>query len=425
MTDNTENSGSKYILDPLEDRIEEAIQTAAQAVGEPITGQEYQDWAESHPEDWPSQQTMANSEFGSWGAACEAAGVIYGRQEYTTEDIINALEDAVAALGEPLSGVQYDEWVEETDANHPVSATINNHEIGPFVVACEERGIETAAISPDGYSRSDMLDAIQQAAEAQGEPLSQTEYNKWRQNTSNEHPSRKTISTSQHFESWGEACESASVQYGTPDKKWQIQDLLNALQTAAEDVEGNLTTSEYETWQQSVSGDHPSSAVFRSDKYISWEEACQRAGVSSGKQLDETTPDRETVRNAIEQAATDCDEPLSKLEYQRWRSDTTDTQPTVEAIVSVFGTWTTGCLQCGVTPGVKSSHDTSTSIEYIDALREAAALNTEPLGKNDYETWQSECRGEYPSAEALISEFGSWKQACEAASVSTWGRDTA
>lgn len=416
-TDNSTDSGCKYTLDPLPDRIKEAIQAAADEIGEPISSEKYREWYSDHSDDYPSLQVIQNSEYGSWTAACEAAGVLTGRQEYTNQDIIDALEAAVAAIGEPLSGVEYDEWAREADEDYPLSATFSNYDIGAFVPACEEIGIETTAIAPDGYTREDIISSIQQAADDCGEPLSWGEYNEWQHDSTVDHPTPTTI-TNGVFESWGAACEAASIPSGT-ELKWAVEDLLDAIRDASEDLGEQITQTEYETWQQAEVGDYPSSAVFSSGKYISWHNACRRAGVNSGRQLKHEPSERETLKQGIQDAAAECGEPLSKLEYQQWRIGVDETPATVDTIASVFGTWTTACLQSDVTPGLKSESETPERIEYIDALREAGALVGEPIGQNDYQTWVSECDCEYPSVEAITTHFESWGVACGAAEVVT------
>jgi hypothetical protein len=67
---------------------------------------------------------------------------------------------------------------------------------------------------PDTSYQDKMCESIQQAATSKGEPLTRTEYNKWREETTETHVSASTIVRDIHHGSWETACKNAGVTPG-------------------------------------------------------------------------------------------------------------------------------------------------------------------------------------------------------------------
>jgi len=99
-----------------EERLIEALQEAADELGQPLSSKLYDNWARGHP-NRPIYQTI--NERLSWDEATDRAGVETPGKEaaptgtdrrYSDSEIIDALQEAAAELGAPLRITEYNNW---------------------------------------------------------------------------------------------------------------------------------------------------------------------------------------------------------------------------------------------------------------------------------------------------------------------------
>ena len=125
------------------DEIFISIRAAAEAKGEPLSPNDYREWSQSRP-DYPSKKTCLRR-FDSWPAVCEKAGVSTSHTprpaQYTDEELLTALKQAAADIGEPVTLSEYKTWRDTHHSNQPSPVTIR-HRFGSWIAASEKAGIE-------------------------------------------------------------------------------------------------------------------------------------------------------------------------------------------------------------------------------------------------------------------------------------------
>jgi hypothetical protein len=311
------------------DEIVEGVKMAAEECGEPLTGQEYDNWQATSEEDFPTIRWIQRRAAG-WKEVCKRVGVQYGRgNKYTDDEVLSAVGRAAADMGEPLTQAEYREWRQNTNENQPsITTTINRFD---WEEACEKADVSTVITSigrSKNYTDDDLLSAIERAAADVGEPLTQAEYREWRQNTDETQPSITTIKS--RFD-WEEACEKADVSMAV-EKSYTDDDLLSAIERAAASTGEPLRQMEYMSWRQNTDETQPSITPIKNR--FGWEEACEKAGVSGAIEKGYTDDE---VLSAVERAAADMGEPLTQTMYQSWRDNTEGKYPSVNTVKTRLG----------------------------------------------------------------------------------------
>jgi hypothetical protein len=195
-----------------------ALRTAAESVGEPMTIQKYSAWRTDRSGEIPTAQTIANSDIGPWADACRVAGVTPGGQKppaYTRSELIAAIQRAAEAVGEPLTTAQYKQWRSESADQQPATPSVSSiyrSDIGPWATACEVADVDPGPDVPaNTVDRTSIIDALQQSASEVGEPLTTEKYRAWRDGVDSKPPSMTAVYSM--FASWGDACDAADVTH--------------------------------------------------------------------------------------------------------------------------------------------------------------------------------------------------------------------
>jgi hypothetical protein len=93
-------------------------------------------------------------------------------------------------MGEPLTQAEYREWRQERDDDVPSVSVVNRLCWGDI---CARANIGYGYKKT--YTDSDIVEAVERAAADMGEPLTQTMYQSWRDNTEGKYPSVNTVKT--------------------------------------------------------------------------------------------------------------------------------------------------------------------------------------------------------------------------------------
>jgi hypothetical protein len=112
-----------------------ALREAAKVCGEPLTIPAYREQAPKHG--WPADLTVVRP-YGTWQAACEAAGVKANESEgprrgaITLEDCIEALRDCASELGATPSYETYSKWAKKNHrpSGPTVRVKVRQHQNG-------------------------------------------------------------------------------------------------------------------------------------------------------------------------------------------------------------------------------------------------------------------------------------------------------
>jgi len=144
--DEMERSGhSDHPTKYQEERLIEALRVAAAELGQPLSTESYDYWAQGHP-DRPVYNTINNRL--SWDEATDRAGIeTPGGQtsppgtdrRYSDSEIIEALQEAAKELGEPLRVAEYNQW--RSEIPKPRYRVINRR-FGGWKEAKDDAGIK-------------------------------------------------------------------------------------------------------------------------------------------------------------------------------------------------------------------------------------------------------------------------------------------
>lgn len=226
-------------------------------LGEPTPGSEYK-WATSAIEYRAlrkSSETAADYRTELYTAALEIAREnVDGDGELSPD----AFEDTIAAV----EADEIAEWLGGGDWSDALSTA----------------GIAEQRTKPDSYDRETLLNAFEQAAAETKSPLTRAKYKEWA--TDRDVPSAGTI---QVRIGWTQAGDLLDVEVGSKGgpggvKLYSDDELVEALRSAAEDIDGVVTQEKYDTWAKHNSVPSRGPIVRR----IGWAEAADRAGVEVG-----------------------------------------------------------------------------------------------------------------------------------------------
>ena len=159
---------------------EQALQNAADTIGEPLTMREYDDWREGTRADAPPAAYISAN--WGWADAVESAGLECGNRgpaiwsgeggKISVDERDRALQAATEAMGEPLTSADYRQWRNETDTDAPHTSTIARR--WGWADALEAAGLQPSQRM--GRDLSDMLDAVERLREELGDWPTTDEY---------------------------------------------------------------------------------------------------------------------------------------------------------------------------------------------------------------------------------------------------------
>ena len=247
----------------------------------------------------PSSGTIM-SVCGSWDDAKRQAGLDeYGRgsrSTYSREACAEAIREVARRVDGPLSAPAYDA---ARDASHPHSQTIE-HRFDSFaafrdnvlISACPECDatnlyerlsnpryrcyscgstfsrptIRASKVAPNKITVDQRDRALQAAAESCGEPLGVDEYDTWRAEQDDNHPSKSAIS--QRW-GWANACDAAGVE---PQRRpLTIERYTNAITRMYDETGEWPTMTRYETLR--THSEPRATEMYKKDNFPdSWQE---------------------------------------------------------------------------------------------------------------------------------------------------------
>jgi len=412
-----------------------AVQLVAEKVGEPISQHKYVRFrkSESLTTPLPSINTFNSQhhEFDGWYEICEIANVEYvNNSSYTVDEIITAIQQAANDVDGHLTKRKYLTWRDGIEQeNIPSPSAIINSDLGSWTGACETANIKH--VNNRSYTVDEVITAIQQAANQITGPLTQAKYVEWRKNTDKDRiPTRQAINNTE-LGSWANACEAANIDvshYNTPPNKYTVDEIITAIQQAANQITGPLTYKKYDAWRKQTSNERtPCQQTINNSEIGPWSNACETANIEYSPYHNKKHQDKkysvEDITNAIQQAATEVGEPLSQTDYRNWRSEQVTTKgiPSANAIhTSEIGSWVPACEAANVEPGKR--RQPYTNAEVITAIQQAANEVGEPLTQSKYIDWRNQVTDNngdrIPSITGIKrSELGSWNTACETSDV--------
>ena len=338
----TDQSDSKYILGESSiDHIGESLQAAADYVDGPLTINSYNQWREQQTSSHAStNQIVMHSDRGeTWGEICRSYEILTGHTHIHNKDaVIEALQSAANAVGEPLSNSAYEEWQRAQNKNYPTSYLIWSNFDETWRELCTEAGVQPCRSK--SHTPNDIRTALQQAAVELGEPLTLAEYQSWARSQPDDRPSSRTIT--RHFEDWQTACIESDVEphrlaQHTPSSPYSSDDIITAIQAAAEANSEPLSPDTYEEWRQSHAGYPSKRTCLR--RFTSWKAACEAAEVTAAGT---SSPDKytdEELLAALNRAAAEVDGAITLSEYKTWRGNHHSHQPSPATIRQRFGGW--------------------------------------------------------------------------------------
>jgi len=262
----------------------------------------------------------------------------------------------------------------------------------------------------DQSREEEIIESIQEVAEIAGEPLRQCDYEQVQKEHDLDILNLSTIQC--ESDDWISTCQQAGVEAGVGGPDFNADDIISAIQQAAEERGEPLRIVDYLEWRNSVEARIPHPETIQSGEvFESWTEACKAAGVKRGI----TNFNRDETITAIQQAAVDKGEPLTYSDYREWSTSTDKTVPTSSTIEKgVCGPWTEACKAAGV----KSAFSSYTAEEIVSAIQQAAEERGEPLRIVDYKKWRKSVDRPTPSINKIYdSGLGRWTEACETAGV--------
>jgi len=338
----TDQPDSKYILGECSiDHIGESLQTAADYVDGPLTVNSYKQWREQQTSSHASvNQIVMHSDRGeTWGEICSSYGILTSHSSmYNKQAVIDALQCAANTVGEPLSNSAYDEWQQAQNKNYPTPYLIWSNFDKNWRELCNEAGVQPCRSK--SYTPNDIRTALQQAAVELGEPLVLADYQSWARNQPDDRPSSKTIT--RYFEDWQTACIESDVEphqlaQHTRSSPYSSDDIITAIQAAAEAKSEPLSPDAYEAWRQSHA-DYPSKRTCLR-RFTSWKAACEAAEVTAAgiSSPDEYTD--EELLAALNRASASVDGTITLSQYKTWRSNQQSIQPSPATIRQRFGGW--------------------------------------------------------------------------------------
>lgn len=179
-----------------------SINAAAVAHPGRLTTKSYHQWAAARPGAPALDEIRAR--FGSWAAACKAAGVSSGRPAWTSRSALAKLRDAYRQIGDPFTGYRYKDFVEAHPEGHTYPTVDTAARLfGSWGAVCEKVG--TFVARPQ-WGTEKTAAALNAAARAVGEGLTMQSYRVWAQAENEAGRHRPTVETiARRYGSWRSA----------------------------------------------------------------------------------------------------------------------------------------------------------------------------------------------------------------------------
>jgi hypothetical protein len=196
---------SKHISDTtFDERVENALSTAAGDVSGALTVNKYETWRQRVADGCPSASQIKTHIGGTWQDICRDRSILTAG--YSDEQIIEGIRSTARDVGIPISRDEYDAWRHEQSDRFPTSGEIYR-QMG-WLEACSKAGVPSHQTQ---IAKKEIIAAIQQAAETNGEPLTARQYKQWREETDENPPSIATIIERL---GWTGGCEQAGIEHG-------------------------------------------------------------------------------------------------------------------------------------------------------------------------------------------------------------------
>lgn len=274
--------------------------------------------------------------------------------------------------------------------------------------------------TPDIPREEKAKTGIKKAAQKYGEPLSRSKYTQWRRTEPDSYyPPAERIETDL-YNSWNDACSEAGVD-STQGNRYTKEEYLDAIREAASECGEPLTAEKYNSWRQKQNKDTPCRVLYNTRQDIpasSWNEVCELVGVETKQ----TTYSESYLLGAINAAANDMGEPLTKHKYSTWRENADQDYPHVGTIsTSDIGPWTNACDKADVSCGEQYiSNKKYTVADMKDHITSAANECGQPLTVPKYKRWRKTQTQDKASITTIITKLEKpWSEICASLNIET------
>lgn len=171
-----------------------------------LRSSDYRKWAANNPGAPTLDDVRAR--FGSWAAACDAAGVVPVRSAWKKDSIIEKLADAYKVLGDPFTGYRYRQFTGTADGmSYPkIDAVVRL--IGPWSKACEAIGVKPGRAH---YTTDEVTTAVRDARKQIDGRLTMATYRRWHEEQTEQGRDVPTVETvSRRYGRWSKAVAAVS-----------------------------------------------------------------------------------------------------------------------------------------------------------------------------------------------------------------------
>lgn len=307
--------------------------------------------------------------------------------------------------------VHYHQYIDKIDTDNPPTLTdiFPENSWNSIIKRIGLRPIPDAYIHPDKC-----IDVVQTVAEKiDGEP-SWSDYD---QNAPDDAPGPGGIAHA--FGTWYRAKQASDVVIHTPDSdknrkpssqtppKYSREDCIDAIQTAATQTDGKLTTKKY---QATKSDDAPSISPIKR-VFGTWTEAVDAAGLEQNPYT-QWTPSE--LINLLQHYHTETDGKLTLETYQRISEEN---DPSVRPFRRAFETWTNALDRADLPHDHPHGYWTKERIQ--DRLETASDSIQGYLSQSEYR----DLSGDYPAIQTVKETFGSWADALESIGMGAYEPD--
>lgn len=207
-----------------------------------------------------------------------------------------------------------------------------------------------------------------------------------------------------------------------PENDPRVKETKKHLKLLARRHPRRLTVNDYLDYREKHARHLPAmTTLYRI--FGSWPAALEAAGVDQAEEQElSRTPDEELVQ-ALKEASADLDvKVLSSHAYDEWRSQQPDPKPPSSSVIRKWlGPWANAVSIAGLEPTERSTPRRPTSIEIIEALRQAKAQVDGMLTQRAYSQFVNDLppeeRDSYPDVINILNAFPNWELALRAADV--------
>lgn len=355
------------------------LQRVADAVGEPPTVQEFREQGQY------ADGTL-RSRFGSWSAALEAAGLDASDSQRDIPDstLVAEIQSVAEEVGQAPTMAQMDTHGERW-------ASTYQDRFGSWNAALEAAGFEPrtkGSTSSKPVSTEALRTELQELAARLDKRPTRAEMD-----TDGEYAGS---TYAKRFGSWREALEAAGLEPQPPTKRVETSELLQSLQDVAKAVGRPPTAAEYR-----AHGAYSASVLF--DRFDSWGDALEAAGLDP--EARQTRGEAQKIPKAellddIRRLASSADDPPTLAEYRDQGAYGAQT------LYDRFGSWNTALEAAGFNSRPSAPEASEEALlDELHYLSEDGQPPTVTMMRSD---------GDY-CVSTYQNHFGSWSAALEAA----------